>query len=182
MITANINATTLEEFYDQIVAAQQAAHGRLYTSHHTEIQRRAKPTMTYRELGVNQGGTLACAILAGYKSVTGIDHRDSTYLPFLPLFQEGANRHYVDLRLLKQDSRLPMEDYVDFLLIDSKHERRHLREELRVHGPKVNQYILAHDTATVPELHVELEDFARREGWQVALRSLDGVGHTLLQR
>lgn len=183
MIHVHSKATTLAAYYADLVAGQTAAHGPDYTAHHACIREcRETGAESYAELGVNQGATLACALLAGFERVVGVD---IALAPFLPA--EGLFRAYVDrlgkhLIVRERDSRLPLSLSVDFLLIDSRHTVDHLRDELRVHGPHVRRFILLHDTLTFPYLGVEAGRWAERNGWTVHLRSTCGHGHTLLSR
>lgn len=186
MVKASIQATTLEEYYAKLVAAQEAAHGVGYCSHHYAIRQAAKDDgcASYAELGVNQGATLACALLAGFKRVVGVDVALDPWKPFQGLFWAFADASGQRLSLAQQDSREPLRHHypVDFMLLDTVHEAAHLREELRVHGPNVRRQILVHDTASVPALHVEAVGWGLRNGWTVQQRSLCSVGWTLLFR
>lgn len=178
MILANISAQTLGAFYQQIVASQEAAHGEHYCAHHDAIRRHASSLYAYAELGVNQGASLACAMLAGFETVIGIDRSFEPLREFEPLFLAEARERRTALYLWERDSREPIWA-VDFLLIDSHHTAEHIREELAAHAGMVRRYILAHDTAKHPALHAELE---KLEGWEVAERETRGVGYTLMRR
>lgn len=183
MIRAQITADTLEEFYRQIVAAQEAAHGKGYCSHHVAIRgAAAEGCESYAELGVNQGATLACALLAGFQWVYGADHDLSHFHAHAHLFWLWRRQNGVTLELWNQDSRLPLGRPVDFLLIDSTHTAAHLREELAVHGPHVRRFILVHDTAHVPALHIEAVTWGLKNHATVQHRESSGFGWTLLKK
>lgn len=177
MVRAQIRASSLADFYGQIVQAQCDAHGPEYCSHHLAIWQAASECESYLELGVNQGATLACAVLAGFRRVMGIDLSLEPFRAFEGLFRGRAT-------VLEQDSRRPLprpHEAIDFLFIDSLHEAAHMREELRVHGPNVRKYVLAHDTAKYPALAHELERWAALNLWTVHEQQASGAGHILLR-
>lgn len=184
MIRANITATDLPTFYAQICAAQQAAHGADYTAHHEVITRAVSlGCKTYCELGVNQGATVACALLSGFEGVQGIDKDIGPLTVFMALFVDWGIRCGVAISVKEQDSRIPLHGEVDFLLIDSLHEPDHVREELRVHGPNVRRFILAHDTNR-QNYCAAIVDWVEAQGgrWTVQELSPSGCGHMLLAR
>lgn len=182
MIRADIHATTLGEYYRLLVAAQESAHGPGYCSHHPVIASKVDTCASYAELGVNQGATLACALLAGFKGVEGVDKDLGPLRPAEGLFRAYARNHSQHLSLWEQDSREPIGE-VDFLLIDSLHTADHLRDELAVHGGYVKKFILAHDTFKYSSLQRELDRYARQSGiWTIQETRASGAGWTLLAR
>jgi len=178
MIRAHIQATNLADFYVNLVAAQTGAHGDAYCAHHYPIFAWADGSATYAELGVNQGATLAAALLAGYRRVIGVDRCLEPYRVYARLFDEYVARTGQELIMLEQDSRVSVGP-VDFLFIDSDHRPDHLRQELAVHEPAVRRYILGHDTAAHVALHHELTSLA---GWSVVDQERSNVGYTLMGR
>lgn len=184
MIQAQVTADSLEEFYRQIVAAQEAAHGKGYCSHHVAIRGAvAEGCMSYAELGVNQGATLACALLAGFRYVAGVDMALAPIDPFWPLFLAYCRKRTLStVSVAQADSREPFCRPFDFLLIDSTHTAAHLREELAVHGPHVRRFILVHDTAYVPALHLEAVTWGLKNHSTVQHRETSGFGWTLLKK
>ena len=183
MVKAEIVAADLAEFYVLLRAAQERAHGPDYCAHHGLIVDAAKEGCeTYVELGTNQGCTLACALLAGFRWAFGVDISPGPFRAVEALFQADAKRCDQVVEVFGQDSRNPLGFPIDFLLIDSLHRPEHLRSELKVHGPFVRQQILAHDTTKYPELAVELERWSKDNGWTVAIRESRGHGHMLLKR
>ena len=173
MIQAKIKADTLEEYYEQIVEQQKQAHGESYTAHHDAIRKYLNGGV-YRELGVHQGATSACALLAGAKSVTGVDITAKLILPFIPLFGE---RPYTFIERSSHDSSTVGE--CDVLLIDSKHTASHLRKELQLHASSVRNHIIMHDTFSIPSLH---KVASQLEGWKVEEYYQENVGYTVLSR
>lgn len=183
MVRAQVTADTLEEFYRHIVAAQEAAHGKGYCSHHVAIRGAvAEGCESYAELGVNQGATLACALLAGFRQLDALDQDLSPFRPFEALFWQYARLHGNDVTLWQEDSRCPFDHPVDFLLIDSTHTAAHLREELAIHGPNVRRFILVHDSAHVPALHLEAVTWGLKNHSTVQHRETSGFGWTLLKK
>lgn len=177
MVRAEVAARSLEELYGKLVDSQRRAHGWDYVSHHDIIRAAARNgCRSYLELGVNQGTTLACAILAGFSPVTGVDRAPERLEPHGGLFYGRA-------AVLAQDSRIPIGP-VDFLLIDSLHYPDHLRAELNAHGPNVSREILIHDTSANPALYdVVVEWVARRDDeWKIVTRDTRLVGWTLCRR
>ena len=148
MIQAKITANNLEEFYEQIVEQQLAAHGADYCNQHNAIREHAKGKV-YRELGTHQGATAACALLGGATSVTMVDISTKLIEPNYRLFEFFAAKQGVDIELIKNDSAHPSTvEFCDVLLIDSLHNPHHLKKELAVHADSVREHIILHDTYT----------------------------------
>jgi hypothetical protein len=161
MIQAKIKADTLKEYYEQIVTQQQKAHGKTYTAHHDAIRKYLNGGV-YRELGVHQGATSACACLAGAESVTGVDIG-----PY-------------DFSFIERSSHDPSTvGECDVLLIDSKHTPQHLKKELQLHASSVRNYIIMHDTYKIKGLH---KVASQLEGWKVEEYYQENVGYTVLSR
>lgn len=169
------SAASLEDLYNQLRAGQEAAHGSDYCSHHSVIRKLATSCRSYCELGVNQGATLACAILAGFEHVVGVDIALGNLEPFTGLFEGKAT-------LLEQDHLAPLPFAVDFLLLDALHTAKGLKAELEAHGDMVRRHLLIHDTAAHPELHVTACVYAAARDWTVHSRETRGYGWTLLSR
>lgn len=184
MVTANVTATTLEQLYAQLVAAQKKAHGEDYVLHHDVIRECLKECSSYAELGVRQGTTLACATLAMPGFIVGVDRDLSPVLPFWPLFEKYCeHRMLTEVHLVRQDSRIPFERPFQFLFIDSYHTTAHLREELAAHGRNVGRYLLVHDTTAVPALFSELQRWvSMTPGWSIVQHETRSVGFTLCRR
>lgn len=180
MISADIQAATLEEFYNALVEAQRKAHGGDYCIHHEVIRQLARTDWVYVELGVNQGATLACAALANYNRVWGYDIKIDPIKRYWHLFEQSGYK--IDVRRLDSRNPLPLGG-ADFLFIDSVHTAVHLRSELKVHADQVRHHILVHDTGTHLEMLRELITFCNATpDWEIIATEARGVGHTLLQR
>ena len=173
MIQAKIQADNLKEYYEQIVAQQKVAHGETYVAHHDAIRKYLNGGV-YRELGVHQGATSACACLAGAKSVTGVDISAKLILPFVPLFDP------YDFTFIQNSSDNPSSvGECDILLIDSRHTAQHLRKELKIHAEHVRNHIILHDTYSIKSLHKVASTL---EGWKVEEYYQENVGYTVLGR
>lgn len=177
---------TLEEFYKDIRAGQEEAHGHDYCEQHDAIQKYAPECKTYAELGTHQGGTLANALLAGFKYVEGIDIDMHRYEKFLkPIAEQYAKDNKIVLKM-KEVSSITLDSIgpsVDMLLIDSYHRAYHMKQELAIHGKRVKKYIVAHDTWSVSELHTCLEEWCfENPGWKVLERGTTNVGYTVLKK
>ena len=178
---------TLEEFYEEIRKGQEQAHGDDYCEQHDAVRKYAKNCKTYAELGVHQGGTLANALLAGFKYVEGIDIDMHRYEKFLkPIAEDYAKENKIVLKM-KEVSSITLDSMgpkVDMLLIDSYHRDYHMAQELKLHAPRVNKYIIAHDTMKPDEqLHDTLERYCfDTMEWKVAERGTTNVGYTVLER
>lgn len=170
------SAKSLYDLYAQLVEGQEAAHGADYTSHHAIMRALRSPVCrSYAEIGTNQGATLACAILAGFTHVVGVDICLAHLEPCTSLFAGKAT-------LLEQDHLAPLPFAVDMLLLDAVHTAAGVKAELEAHGDMVRRFILIHDTAAHPELHVTAAVWAARRDWTVAQRDARGYGWTLLSR
>jgi len=169
-------ARSIQDLYRQLVAGQKQAHGPDYCRHHDAIRRLADPEAVYAEIGVNQGATLACAILAGFREVVGVDTRLELLEPCRKLFAHPT------CTLLEQDAEDPLPFPVDVLLLDAQHTVAAVAGQLRAHGANVRHHIVIHDTAAMPALHVEACYWASCNRWAVAERSMASVGFTLLSR
>lgn len=169
------SASSLEDLYAQLRTGQEAAHGADYCSHHSVIRKLASGCRSFAEVGVNQGATLACAILAGFEHVLGVDIALGNLEPFTGLFEAKAS-------LLEQDHLAPLPFAVDVLLLDCDHTAKGLKAELEAHGDMVRRHLLIHDTAAHPELHVTACVYAAARDWTVAQRDGGRYGWTLLSR
>ena len=188
MINAKLDhCKTLEEFYISIRDQQEEAHGIDYCEQHDALMKYASDCKTYAELGTHQGGTLACALLAGFKYVEAIDVDMSRYRKFLqPLAEEYVKENKIVFKIKEMESGSleSIGPSVDMLLIDSYHKAYHMQRELSVHSKRVNKYIIAHDTRLPnTELDQCLTDFCfNNPGWKVIERGEANVGYMVLKK
>lgn len=172
---------SLEEFYTEIRNTHEEAHGKEYTAQHDVIKDKVNECESYRELGVMQGATAACAALAGYKSLHLIDIDLKPFRAFEKLFN-GINYKADQKSSIKFKSEEL--DSVDLLLIDSLHLKGHLSKELDLHAPRVNKYILFHDTFAKQELQEVIDKFIKNNttSWELEEYYQKNVGYTLIKR
>lgn len=174
------------EFYKDIREGQENAHGDEYCQQHDAIKKYSAECESYRELGTHQGGTLANALLSGFKYVEGVDIDMSRYRKFLkPHAEKYAKENKIKLKIVEANSvgLESMGQSVDMLLIDSVHKPYHMIQELRLHGISVNKYIVAHDTWSCPDLHKCLEVYCKENpAWKVIERGAVNVGYTVLKK
>ena len=172
----------LQEFYDSIRWCHENAHGKDYTAQHDVIKLKASECQTYRELGIMQGATAAAAVVAGFKDLHLIDVDLKNFNEFKPIFERENIKMKVDGKssLSYRSEDLPE---VDFLLIDSLHVPGHLKQELKIHAPRVKKYILFHDTFSKTSLHKEVLFYIKtRPQWEVVEYYEKNVGYTLIKR
>jgi hypothetical protein len=173
----------LQEFYDTIRLCHENAHGKDYTAQHDVIKDKAAECQTYRELGIMQGATAAAAALAGYEKLHLIDINIDPFEPYISLFDSIKSTVTVEERS-SITFKLNELEKVDFLLIDSLHKENHLRRELAIHAPRVNKYILFHDTFEKPELQEVIDKFIKNNitSWELEEYYQKNVGYTLIKR
>tara|TARA_B100001287_G_scaffold42930_1_gene32018 strand:- start:7273 stop:7842 length:570 start_codon:yes stop_codon:yes gene_type:complete len=187
MINAELgHCKDVDQFYKSIREQQEEAHGADYCEQHDALMKYAKDCKTYAELGTHQGGTLACALLAGFKYIEGVDIDMHRYRKFLqPLAEKHAKSKKIVLKIREVDSTSmdSIGPQVDMLLIDSYHRAYHMQKELQMHGGRAKKYIIAHDTWSVSELHDCLEEWCfNNPGWSVLERGKTNVGYTVLKK
>lgn len=188
MIQAKIpdTITTLDEWYEEVKAQQRAAHGPDFCAHHDAIisaltEMKCK---SYKELGTHQGATAAAALLCKPRSVVLVDRSLELYKKSKKIFDDYATDHNIRLQILESDStRKETVSNADVLLIDSKHTYGHITKELKLHHYSINKYIIAHDTASKPELHRALLEFCEKtDEWKILRYYTSNVGYTMLKR
>ena len=172
----------LGTFYAELCQLHADAHGEDYILVHEEIRRCMDECESYTELGVNQGATLAAAMLCGAKQVTGYDIDLTNYRPAKRLFSDYATRNGVKLTVIEGNSLNVTLEPMDVLYIDSKHTREHLAQELKLHGNLARKYIICHDTHSKPSLFQAIHSFRRGTRWKVVNDCRVGTGFATLAR
>lgn len=173
------------DFYHKIFWQQSAAHGLAYMRVHGEISTRIhqlnKP-VAYRELGVNQGATAACAIMAGASQVELIDHKLCNFEPFRHLFQQYADENNIELTIREQSSlSLAVDPHAHITYIDTLHSAHHLMQELMIYSRITDDYIICHDTQSRPSLKRAILEFvAKNPQWRIVQHCSAGVGFTTI--
>jgi len=178
------HCTTLQQFYDDIVAVQKKAHGELYTSHHADLIDLMLQCKTYKELGVNQGATAAAVLLQAPKSIELIDIILTNFNEYRHLFDQFAQQNDVVMSVKQigsTDPKLKITE-CDLLFVDSLHDSHHVRQELLLHGPKTNKFIVIHDTGDRPMNHAVALEALAPLGWKEVRHDLRGKGHSIFKK
>lgn len=162
----------------------RSTHGPGYCNHHDEIIKLAPECESYRELGVMQGATSACAAVAGILDQQLIDIEDYQWTPYKHLWDNFEGLKYVYHKkssLTPQMINLPN---VDMMLSDSYHNYDHVIKELKIHAQTVNKYIIFHDTSLPDDrVYRAVTDFCMtNSAWQVIRRDENSVGFTTIKR
>jgi hypothetical protein len=185
MITADLSDIfTLKQFNTEIRRIHEEKHGEGYCDIHDAIFRFMKGCDSYKELGVNQGGTASAGLLCNPKRVELVDLTLARYNEFLrPIAQGYSEMNNIELVSREIDSTSPRcvtQDF-DVLLIDSYHKGAHLRKELDLHKKHTNKYIIMHDTNHHPNgLREEVLRFCRTNPWEVADEGKTNVGYMVI--
>ena len=185
------HVTSVQEFNPEIRRQQEEAHGENYCAIHDAIRKYAKKAdcKNYMEIGVHQGGTASVALLSAFDRVQLVDIDLSRYNKFLrPLAEKHVEENNIELVTIQGDGRkLESLGYSDMLVIDSYHHPHHMIEELKLHGPTVRKYIIAHDTAIINgkadnSLYRCLKNWGDQNGWVLIENCTDNVGYTVIGR
>lgn len=195
MIHAKLgHCENLAQFYKELRAAQEEAHGKDYCAHHSDIygaitdlrfDDRTKK-VAYKELGVNQGATAAIAAIAAAHHLHLVDVDLSNIRPHLHLFHhyyERVNPHAL-VDVYEMSSLTPELGAMlcDVLFIDTIHHPDHVVKELNLHAPTCSSTIIIHDTGTFPEIHEAATKALPRALWGVVAHNTKGAGHTIFTR
>ena len=181
LISARIEATALPEYYAKLCELQGGAHGKDYLMVHDEIRLRMKGCDSYTEFGINQGATLAAALLEDPKVVRAYDIRLGWYKEAAHLFDAYSDERGVDYRVTESSTLDCVIDPVDVLYIDTVHEYKHLRKELARHGDKARRFIIVHDTHARPRLKRAVQEYACGE-WSIVTDCDTNVGFMTIER
>jgi len=174
----------LRTYYQALCTLQSKHHTPEYLLVHDEIRARISAgCRSYTELGVNQGATLAAALLAMPGTVRGYDIRLTNYAPAQALFKRFAVIAQVYFAVIEADSLKCRIDPTDLLYIDTRHERKHLARELECHQRQVRRFIVCHDTEVCSGLRLAVDEFAaRNREWSVVTDCRESVGFMTLAR
>lgn len=186
MLTADLsNIFTLENFNSEIRKQQEDYHGKGYCDIHDAVFKFTKKCESYKELGINQGGTASAALLCNPKRIELLDLTLQRYNENLrPIAQGYCRTNKIELTTLEVDSTSPkaVTKNFDILLIDSYHKAPHLRKELDLHKDYTDKYIILHDTS--PSLHYQLRPeiirFIRNNPWEIVEESQKNAGYIVL--
>jgi len=188
MINVDLShVTSLQQFYDEIIAGQAKAHGTDYHEQHGAIEKYLQSGDTYMELGTHQGSTAARAMLNNPKKVILVDISMEKYNKFLkPIAESYCSENNIEL-VVHECSSIDAKctHKTDILLIDSLHNRNHMQKELNLHGNNVSKYIIVHDTSVIngranESLYQCVIEFAKNNGWEEVERGTNNVGYTVI--
>lgn len=184
MELGNFKSTNLKDWYEEINTFQCNAHGEDYNAMHRVIKEHLKQGDYYKEFGVMQGGTAGCAMLQNPNSVELVDINFTRYAPYEHLFKEYADDMGILLKKYECSSdSLECASLVDFLLIDSKHQAKHMQAELAAHAPNVRKHIVCHDTYKISELHKVIENYCKKNPeWKIVEYYKGNVGFTHMSK
>ena len=173
------SVNTLQEYYDRLCKLHAKAHGSEYLLVHDEIKEKLKKCNSYTEFGVNQGATLAAALLQNPKKIRAYDTSLSPYNFAKHHFEKYANDNNIDFVIYETNTLTCKIDPVDLLYIDTKHEYKHLTEELKLHGHKVKKFIIFHDTFTQRGLERAIDSYINQHPeWFIINQCRINVGFT----
>ena len=187
MITADLkNITTLPEFTKKIRDIQEEAHGKGYCDIHDGITKYMKNSKSYKELGVNQGGTAAAALMTNPERIELIDLTMERFNESLgPIAREYCKKNNITLTTLETDStsKEAVTDIFDVLLIDSYHKPDHLRKEMNLHKDYTMKYMIFHDTnITSYRLKLAIINFTNNNPWKVVEDNQCNSGYMVIER
>ena len=183
MIGAPIDADNLPEYYEKLCDLHTKHHKPEYILVHDEIRQRLVGCESYTEMGVNQGATLAAAMLQHISCIRAYDFRLLPYLPAQHIFKEYATTHSIDYDIFEIDTRKCSIDRTDVLYIDTAHLYEQLSEELRLHADKAQKYIICHDTHSEPDLKKAVNEFvANNTNWSIVTDCTINVGFMTIKR
>lgn len=168
--TIGPNTNSLEEYSHALFRAQAKAHGDNYMLVHEEIKKQLADCSSYTEMGVNQGTTLATAMLTGIKKIRAYDIKLDAYDPAKHHFENYAKQHNIDYKIFEDSTLKCNIDEVDLLYIDTVHRAEHLLKELALHANKAKK-IIFHDTVISQgkvKLGTVVKEFVNRNaGWEI---------------
>jgi len=138
---------------------------------------------SYTEFGINQGATLAAAMLENPKTVRAYDIRFGWYTQAADLFGQYAAEHSIDYEATECDTLDCVIDPVDVLYIDTLHKYDHLSKELAIHGDKVSRFIVFHDTLAQPELKRAVRQYVGTDNrWNIVAECDINVGFMTIEK
>lgn len=177
------SVNTLKEYYDRIYELHAKAHQPEYMLVHDEIVLRLKDCNSYTELGVNQGATLAAAMLTNPTTVRAYDIALKPYNYAKHLFEQYADNNSIDYQANESNTLECVLDPVDVLYIDTLHRYDHLIKELARHGNKANRFIIFHDTHAQKGLKQAVQEYVTKNSqWSIVTDCQTNVGFMTIER
>lgn len=183
MISKDITAIDLADYYAQLYQVQSTAHKPEYMLVHAEIRSRLLDCISYTEFGVNQGTTLAAALLTNIPKIRAYDISLSQYNKVANHFTKYAAQHNIDFSIYETSSLNSDIDIVDCLYIDTLHTYDHLTKELIIHGNKVKKFIIFHDTYAQKGLKRAVYEYVQANTeWKIVTECDINVGFMTITR
>ena len=174
---------SLQNYYNSIYELHTIAHKPDYMLVHEEIIEKMKGCDSYTELGVNQGATLAAAMLQNPKKVRAYDISLKPYNFASVHFNTYAVDNSIDYIISEDDTLKCVLDPVDLLYIDTLHRYEHLTKELERHGDKAKKYIVFHDTHSQPGLKRAVQEYVQSQReWSIVTDCQNNVGFMTIKR
>ena len=182
-LTIASQVNTLQEYYDRVYDLQATAHTLEYMLVHDEIKKRIEGCDSYTELGVNQGATLAIAVLQNLPVVRAYDIALGPYTNAKSLFDAHARENNTECAVYEADTLAITLEAVDVLYIDTRHVYNHLTKELKLHGHKAKKYIIFHDTFAQPGLKKAVQEYVTQHPeWSIITDCQQHVGFMTIKR
>jgi hypothetical protein len=176
--------TTLKELAEQTVQGLSEVYDYEFPEYLRKMPSYLKDCESYRELGTNQGGSASIALLENLKYYEFIDKGFKNYRPQKPILDSYVEDKDIQI-VMHEMSSLAVETDVstDFLLVDSVHKYKHVKQEIAIYAPLTTKYIMFHDTHGIPEVYVAVKEFldSTRE-WKEIEHYAHGAGYTVLER
>ncbi len=183
MISVDISAKDLRDYYKQLCKAQATAHKKEYLLVHNELDTLLKGCNSYTELGVNQGTTLAIALFNKIKTIRAYDITLELYNKARDHFNNYAATCNLDYKVFEADTLKTEIEPCDLLYIDTLHRYEQLKKELNLHGNKANKYIVFHDTFAKPELKKAIKEYLKVNlDWKIITECDMNVGFMTIGR
>ena len=174
---------SLQDYYNRIYELHATAHKPEYMLVHAEIIGKMEDCDSYTELGVNQGATLAAAMLQNPKKIRAYDISLKPYNFANKHFAGYAADNSIDYIISEEDTLKCVLDPVDLLYIDTLHRYDHLTKELERHGDKAKKYIVFHDTHAQQGLKQAVQEYVQfHHEWSIVTDCQDNVGFMTIQK
>jgi len=183
LISAKIDADTLSIYYAKLYTLQSDAHSIDYMLVHDEIRKRLDGCDSYTEFGINQGATLAAAMLENPLTVRAYDIKFGWYTQAADLFERYAAEYEIHYGATEISTLDCVIDPVDVLYIDTLHEYEHLTKELARHGDKANRFIIFHDTFAQSGLKRAVHQYVKtHKEWSIVTECDVSVGFMTIEK
>ena len=105
---------------------------------------------------------------------------------------QNLNFHYESAKATRKDFTFTCVDTIaekleieqtDLLFIDTAHTYEQCSKELKMHGHKVNKYLIFHDTTSCPSLNQAIDEFLKANlNWKIKEVFTNNNGLTVLEK